>query len=140
MIEGAIAQTILGNSTISDKIGKYGTGVAVFSRDVLPSSCGYPAILIAPVSARDFGVRNQKGSECFYDVSIYFDRSRQTEDAERTLARSLWNFLNRVDLGGLDEIGLESCGVWADAPFRHNDDDKFPGYTIRLRALILVTP
>jgi len=139
MIEGAIVQTILADSAISNQIGKYGTGRAVFSRDVLPKDCVYPAILVAPVTGRDFGVRDQKGGESFYDVSIYFDRSRQTEDAERTLTRALWKFLNRVELIGLDEIEMEDCGVWADPPIKHSDDEKFPGYTIRVRALVLDT-
>ncbi len=142
MIEGKIVKTILADDEICNQLAKYNNTPAVFSQDVLPKDCALPAVLVTPVAPGNFGgTRDSKGGEMYYDVTVWFDRANIDDDEKqhRALSRKLWRFLDRVEILDLDDIELEDCGVYADMPVKHEDHEGFPGYTIRVRAILLDT-
>jgi hypothetical protein len=107
---------------------------AVFTTEVIPENCDYPAVIVNRVGGVDFGTRGREGEDTLLSVRIYGDRSR-AQDLLRRAANILRRLLNRAELTVTD--GYRAFRCIADPPSAIPDPDGFPGYLITVRVLQL---
>lgn len=140
MIEACIAKGLLADADVTGKLGKYKDTPSIFRKSVVPPKAEYPAILVVPVTGRDFGTRDQIGGSVQIDVKLFHNRDQKNDKEMRELALAIWQKIDRDDDFDdiFDEAGFESCGLYADPPIDLHDEDGFPGFLIRVRADILV--
>ena len=127
--------TVPAAAAICALLAQYGGHAAVFT-DELPQDAALPAILINEIGGSgDFGCRSKKGATLNVDVQM-FGQKDYSSKATRALAKAVWLFLNRLNLNSY-LTGLVECGCIAEPPQNTNDGLGFPGYTIRLRVIVL---
>jgi hypothetical protein len=141
MIDAALRTVLLGKVPITSMLATYqftrpGAGTpAIFAMDDFPEDAENPAILIEEMSSDRFGCRDSRGGRTNLDVYVRCDKSRSSADLD-TLARLVWEALNRCDIASL-LVGYEDWGVVADPPVRSPDSEEFPGRLIQVRATYL---
>lgn len=107
---------------------------AVFTTEVIPKNCDYPAVIINRTGGVDFGTRCSEGEDTLVSVRLYGDRDRAHDKLRRT-ANILKKLLNRAELTVTD--GYRAFRCIADPPSAIPDPDGFPGYLITVRVLQL---
>ncbi len=144
MVKKALLELLNNDATIEAAHARYRftTGVdsaAIFISRIIPEDSSMPATIIGQAGGVDWGCRDKKGGDTLLDIRTY-DAKYQDDTAISDISHNIWELVNRSSLDfSLLADGYHCVGCWAEPPAQLEDPDGFPGYLVRVRALIIQT-
>jgi len=143
VISDALAEALANDATVIAALGAYEftDGVpepAIFTDEVIPEPCEYPAVIIDDAGGTPWGDRCKRGGATFCRVRIYGDKDRAL-DIVRDAAWAINRALDRADLNSYLEgnFGYHAMLCQADPPAYLPDPDGFPGYVVGVRVVVM---
>jgi hypothetical protein len=133
----AVYDVIKNDATVTNDLAAYdfgsGNEPAIFTTQPPPPDAPAPLVAIVQTGGSLIGRdRSTRGGEVEIDVFVWGNRG-ESEKLINDIAMNLWRALDRVELS-VD--GYDPVYCLADPPGRAPDDEGFPGYLLRARALV----